>query len=977
MRNWFKKQGDTPRLLSLSPLRTDSRIDLISNNDGKLQNTAVSTHRSRIDTGPRIWPPTINSSRNDTHLYNVEESVIVVERKSDRKRTKSQPRYTKCDNSRLREKRNPLLDRVKHTRLSCFKSPPINLNTTEEPAVAPDIPTVQVDKIEKQAQSTSLDNLLSNIPKSTPSSCFSDKLKAISEKYLQPSTNRFFAKLYKNPQQGNSSVSVQSSPAAEARHVSAKLRSFSYGALPGLEDFHKTGSRNPLYREEDVGLLQDDNYADELDDLDNRLHQQRSAKEEYGEDDSDSGILVSGESTCSSSSFRLRSGEDQIHLHHFDRRRNAKRAQSLDRREITKKIPNTLTPISVHIESEEKSFLSVHFDKTVEDEDLGIVVTRKEQEGGKLGEYAVTELVPGCLAHTLGTVMVGDEIVHVNGRRVTEEDVNYNLQGTTRGALRTRSLHVHIMLLRCSRPLQQDKGIEIGVTVQTKVDFDHHIRTPVIIAYGTPPASHKHFQKNYSTYNSRKMSSRRGGNKKGEPGSSRDLEESTDQSGDNDTALDISFVAEEVAAAARSLAFSVQSPVSRPQKIIHRRLAVYPTEEEDDDDDDDDGYAKVRFQKKDEFDDTEEGDYNYETIKFENKDEQLQKLDDVDAVYATIPVNKDAEQPEETDGSPAKTSPKKRAYEPSNPIDIPKPFTRFLVPPPPPHKCIFTSANAAAFTRSTSSTSVKPSSSIVPISKRVIFPTLGNEFAQSLYDDPMPSTSTGITFFDNPSTSIQMERSPPPRRPYTPTVDFAEPAALSQPIGADDEDDATTSISSLSPITESSVASLSEEDECVPAMIDSPLGSDSEPAPASQCVSEEASGMSSTNFCTLPRRPQGPVCTYFTIELEKGGGRKSLGFGIVGGSDSPKGALGIYISSLIPGLQAFEDGRLKEGDEILAINGTSLHNFGHDQALQFFKDIKTGPVVLQISRRANTINKINNTKAKSCTDLAQPKQDDD
>lgn len=76
---------------------------------------------------------------------------------------------------------------------------------------------------------------------------------------------------------------------------------------------------------------------------------------------------------------------------------------------------------------------------------------------------------------------------------------------------------------------------------------------------------------------------------------------------------------------------------------------------------------------------------------------------------------------------------------------------------------------------------------------------------------------------------------------------------------------------------------------------------------------------STTNFCTLPRRPRSTVCTFHTIIFEKGPGKKSLGFTIVGGRDSPRGALGIFIKSILPGGQAAEDGRLRAGENCIYI----------------------------------------------------------
>lgn len=49
-----------------------------------------------------------------------------------------------------------------------------------------------------------------------------------------------------------------------------------------------------------------------------------------------------------------------------------------------------------------------------------------------------------------------------------------------------------------------------------------------------------------------------------------------------------------------------------------------------------------------------------------------------------------------------------------------------------------------------------------------------------------------------------------------------------------------------------------------------------------------------SKFCTLPRRPRSTVSTFLTVLFEKGAGKKSLGFTIVGGKDSPKGSIGNY-----------------------------------------------------------------------------------
>ncbi|NXR11062.1 SYJ2B protein, partial [Semnornis frantzii] len=84
---------------------------------------------------------------------------------------------------------------------------------------------------------------------------------------------------------------------------------------------------------------------------------------------------------------------------------------------------------------------------------------------------------------------------------------------------------------------------------------------------------------------------------------------------------------------------------------------------------------------------------------------------------------------------------------------------------------------------------------------------------------------------------------------------------------------------------------------------------------------------------------------------------QGLGFNIVGGTDQqyvPSDS-SIYVSRIKKDGAAYLDGRLREGDKIVAVNGKELKDLRHKEAVELFRNAGRD-VSLKIQRRVQTQN---------------------
>lgn len=468
---WFRKQDESPRLLSLSPLRSSETQDVhdYHNRTEKVEDGTFDLdilkmprqqvgHRSRIDMTPSSWARRYYN-KGDTNFYSVEDSCVILN-KSDKRRHKSQPRFTSNSGAFncMPEKKNPLLDRVKHTRLSCFRSNS-NASTVNNDSSSSSAPCSSAiidsssSKDTKPSCNEAGDNTSSD---NTPcdslsrSSCFTAKLRAMSEKYLHNSKSRLLTRICKN----TDNISEQKS-----RKKIVKKRSFSYGALPDLETLRQTNSL----------IYQDVNTNDEEDQLllgDN--------------EDSDSGILVNDSYASNfDGSFTSSSPTHVTEIKHISSENTATcsitdpsdrfKRPFLERRDRMHSADNIFSTNC------SKNVAVVKFSKKYPEEELGIFITRSKQISQG---YLVGTIVPDSLASRAGTLQEGDEILSINGTLLSGLNITEAKQ-----TLNSTNLSIEMVIIRCMK--------------ETSVDFDYNRHSVAGLPLSTPsPQNKRQFQKN-------------------------------------------------------------------------------------------------------------------------------------------------------------------------------------------------------------------------------------------------------------------------------------------------------------------------------------------------------------------------------------------------------------------------------------------------------------------------------------------------
>lgn len=195
-----------------------------------------------------------------------------------------------------------------------------------------------------------------------PSSCLSAKIRAMSDRYLKSSTNKLISKLYKQNENevdvvDGSVDNMLKPPISKSRKkrggVKAKLRSFSYGALPGLDEFQKSSvfhddvyqvscdDENVLIQDcedADSGILVNESAASSIFDSDRISSRCESSASQVNNLVPCHGRSISGDQSYMKARTSGRMSRERKDCPK-PRPRNTQRALSLDRKEILRRMP--------------------------------------------------------------------------------------------------------------------------------------------------------------------------------------------------------------------------------------------------------------------------------------------------------------------------------------------------------------------------------------------------------------------------------------------------------------------------------------------------------------------------------------------------------------------------------------------------------------------------------------------------------------
>lgn len=197
-----------------------------------------------------------------------------------------------------------------------------------------------------------------------PSSCLSAKIRAMSDRYLKSSTNKLISKLYKQNEDdtdvvdgSNDNILKPPNSLGKSRKkrggVKAKLRSFSYGALPGLDEFQKTAvfhddvyqascdDENVLiqdYEDADSGILVNESAASSIFESDRISSRCESSASHVNNQVPCHGRSISGDQSYMKARTSGRMSRERRDCPR-PRPRNTQRALSLDRKEILRRMP--------------------------------------------------------------------------------------------------------------------------------------------------------------------------------------------------------------------------------------------------------------------------------------------------------------------------------------------------------------------------------------------------------------------------------------------------------------------------------------------------------------------------------------------------------------------------------------------------------------------------------------------------------------